>query len=129
VQDALPTTNPTNVEAGHSIRAIYVDFNMNVEGAITTNLNWYFCKLKLGQSIPIPGAEGTSPVRNQVLKSGMEMLPGINNGPSRQRVGYIKIPRHLQKLGENEYLMFAYYYAAVGNIADTCWKFIYKDDN
>lgn len=129
VQDALPTTNPTNVEAGHGIRAIYADINMNVEGSLTTNNNWYIVKLKLGQTIPIPGAEGTSAVRNQILKSGMEMMPGINHGPSRQRIGWIKIPPRMQRLAENEYFMFAYYVAAAGNVADTCWKFIYKDEN
>ncbi len=120
--------NPLNeVKTGSVIKAIFFEFNFNVEGNVTQVVDWTIVKLHQGQNISEldPTLLGT-PARSQRFLWGMEMPAGINNSSSVKRIGTLLIPKGKQRMSENDKWSFLYRTSAAGN-ADTCGHLIYKE--
>ncbi len=121
-------TLDTDVKTGSVIKAIFFEHNWNVEGNITTVLDWCIAKRKFGQP-----ASGWNPAipnqanRSQVFLWGMEMPAGINNAGSVKRIGTLLIPKGKQRMSEGDEWFLNYVFAASGNIADSCGHHIYKE--
>ncbi len=119
---------PTNVKTGSVIKAIFFELNWNVEGNITTVIDWALCKLKVDQSVTdfnpsIPNL----PNRSQKFLWGMEMPAGINNSSSVKRIGTLLIPKGKQRMSEGDKWVLVYFTTASGNITDACGHFIFKE--
>ncbi len=117
------------VKTGALIKAIFFELNFNVEGNITTIIDWAIIKQRSGQSTASDFNPATPnlPTRSQKFLWGMEMPAGINNSASVKRIGTLLIPKGKQRLSEGDFWIFVYFYAASGSIADTCGHFIYKE--
>ncbi len=119
----------TDVKTGSLLKAIFFELNFNVEGNITTIIDWAIVKQRSGQSTATDFNPATPnlPTRSQKFLWGMEMPAGINNSSSVKRIGTLLIPKGKQRMSEGDFWVFTYFYAAGGNIADTCGHFIYKE--
>ncbi len=122
-------TADNEVKAGASIKAIFFEENFNVEGNITTIVDWEIVKTKAGQTVGsiLPPATPNPQARSQRFLWGMEMPAGINNSASIKRIGTLLIPKGKQRMAEGDKWSFLYFYTASGNIADSCGHFIYKE--
>ncbi len=112
---------------GATVNGFFFEINFNVEGNITTVVDWAFWKNPgnlLGALVP--SLTGGSPFRKWVFKQGMEMPAGINNAGAVKRIGVAVVPKKMKRMGDQDIINFTYLYAAAGNIADTCGHFIYK---
>ncbi len=119
----------TQVKAGCVIKAIFFELNWNVEGNITTVIDWCLVKTKEGQtatSILAPASPNV-PARSQRFLWGMEMPAGINNSSAIKRIGTLLIPKGKQRMAESDKWSLLYFFAASGSIADACGHFIYKE--
>ncbi len=118
----------TDVKTGSLVKAIFFELNWNVEGNITTIIDWAICKLKSGQSTTaFSPATPNLPTRSQKFLWGMEMPAGINNSSSIKRIGTLLIPKGKQRMSEGDAWFLTYFFAASGSIADACGHFIYKE--
>ncbi len=125
----IPTAGVDNqVKSGSLIKAIFFELNFNVEGNITTIIDWAIVKRKFGQTaVDFDPATPNLPTRSGKFLWGMEMPAGINNSGSVKRIGTLLIPKGKQRMSEDDIWAFEYFVAASGNIADTCGHFIYKE--
>ncbi len=120
--------NDDDVKAGSVIKAIFFELNFNVEGNITTIIDWAIYKFKSGQATTtFDPAIPNQPIRSQKFLWGMEMPAGINNSSSVKRIGTLLIPKGKQRMAEGDFWRIQYRFAASGNIADFCGHFIYKE--
>ncbi len=118
----------TDVKTGSLIKAIFFELNFNVEGSITTLIDWAIYKFKSGQDVTaFDPAIPNQPIRSQKFLWGMEMPAGINNSSSVKRIGTVLIPKGKQRMAEGDFWRLQYRFAASGNIADFCGHFIYKE--
>ncbi len=118
----------TDVKTGSIIKAIFFELNWNVEGNITTVIDWALVKLKTGQSTTaFNPATPNLPTRSQKFFWGMEMPAGINNSSSIKRMGTLLIPKGKQRMSEGDAWLLTYFFAASGAIADACGHFIFKE--
>ncbi len=117
------------VKSGAVLKAIFFELNFNVEGNITTVVDWALIKQRSGQSSAsdFNPSVPNLPTRSQKFLWGMEMPAGINNSSAVKRIGTLLIPKGKQRMSEGDFWVFVYFYAASGNIADTCGHFIYKE--
>ncbi len=125
----LTAGSDTDVKTGSLIKAIFFELNFNVEGNITTVVDWAIIKQRPGQTTTgdFNPSLPNLPTRNQKFLWGMEMPAGINNSSSIKRIGTLLIPKGKQRIGEGDFWIFVYFYAASGSIADTCGHFIFKE--
>ncbi len=118
----------TDVKTGSIIKAIFFENNYNVEGNITTVVDWAIVKKRSGQASSLfDPATPNLPTRSQKFLWGMEMPAGINNAGSVKRIGTLLIPKGKQRMSEGDIWQLTYFYAASGAIADSCGHFIYKE--
>ncbi len=117
-----------DVKTGSLIKAIFFEENWNVEGNVTTILDWAIVKTKTGQAL-----SGFNPsIPNQLARSqtflwGMEMPAGINNSSSVKRIGTLLIPKGKQRMSEGDEWLLVYFSSAGAGAADSCGHFIYKE--
>ncbi len=120
----------TDVKTGSLLKAIFFELNFNVEGNITTVIDWALIKVPTGVSFTAGNynpAVPNKPTRSQTFLWGMEMPAGINNSSAVKRIGTLLIPKGKQRMSEGESWQFVYFVAAAGDIADLCGHFIYKE--
>ncbi len=121
-------TLDTDVKTGSLIKAIFFENNWNVEGNVTTVVDWSIVKSKSGQAL-----SGFNPsIPNQIQRSqtflwGMEMPAGINNSASIKRTGTLLIPKGKQRMSEGDAWLLTYFTSAGADASDSCGHFIYKE--
>lgn len=113
------------VPTGSVVKGVYL-FIQIVPNGSSANVDWYLWKNPSGLSTvgPTPGAVGGDPRRKYVLHEE-KGIPGSTvegQGPLTFR-GVIKIPRGLQRFGEDDTLQLKLRGA---QIYDACIKAIYK---
>ncbi len=124
----VPANEIFEVKTGSVIKAIFFEENWNVEGNITTVIDWALVKLKTGQSATdFNPATPHLPTRSQKFLWGMEMPAGINNSSSVKRIGTLLIPKGKQRMSEGDKWLLVYFTAASGAVSDACGHFIYKE--
>ncbi len=117
-----------HVKTGSLIKAIFFELNWNVEGNITSIIDWALVKTKTGQPISdFNPSLPNLPTRSQKFLWGMEMPAGINNAGSVKRIGTLLIPKGKQRMSEGDQWFLVYFFGASGSIADSCGHFIYKE--
>ncbi len=117
-----------DVKTGSLIKAIFFELNWNVEGNITTVIDWMLIKRRTGQDdVDFNPATPNQPSRSQTFLWGMEMPAGINNSSSIKRIGTLLVPKGKQRMSEGDKWQLVYFFAASGSIADACGHFIYKE--
>ncbi len=119
-----------HVKSGSLIKAIFFELNFNVEGNITTVIDWALIKAATGVGISSGNYNPATPnlaTRSQKFLWGMEMPAGINNSGAVKRIGTLLIPKGKQRMSEGESWQFVYFTAAAGDISDVCGHFIYKE--
>ncbi len=119
-----------DVKTGSLIKAIFFELNFNVEGNITTVIDWAFYKVPTSVGISAANynpATPNLPTRSQKHLWGMEMPAGINNSGAVKRIGTLLIPKGKQRMSEGQSWQFVYFTAAAGDISDVCGHFIYKE--
>ncbi len=117
-----------DVKTGSLVKAIFFELNWNVEGNITTVIDWAIVKIHSNQ----PDSSFNPSIPNQILRSqvflwGMEMPAGINNSSSVKRIGTLLIPKGKQRMAEGDTWNLMYFFGVSGAIADACGHFIYKE--
>ncbi len=117
-----------HVKTGSVIKAIMFENNWNVEGNITTTIDWELIKRKIGQDdVDFNPSTPNLPARSQTFLRGMEMPAGINNSASIKRIGTLLIPKGKQRMSEGDKWQLVYFVGASGSIADACGIFTYKE--
>ncbi len=118
----------SGVKTGSQVKAIIFELNFNVEGNITTVIDWEIVKMRTGQALATfnPSIPNNK-TRSQKFLWGMEMPSGINNSGSIKRIGTLLIPKGKQRMSEGDKWTLHYVVAASGNIMDACGHFIYKE--
>ncbi len=120
----------SHVKTGSVIKAITFEENWNVEGNITTVIDWAIIKVPSGVTINDSNYNPATPnlkTRSHKFLWGMEMPAGINNSSSVKRIGTLLIPKGKQRMAEGDSWQLVYFFAASGSIADACGHFIYKE--
>ncbi len=120
----------SHVKTGSLIKAINFEINFNVEGNITTVIDWAIIKVPSGVGINDTNYNPATPnlkTRSHKFLWGMEMPAGINNSASVKRIGTLLIPKGKQRMAEGDSWQFVYFTAASGTISDVCNHFIYKE--
>ncbi len=119
----------TEVKTGSLIKAIFFELNWNVEGNITSVVDWCIFKAHPGQNAATNFnlATPNQSTRSQVFLWGMEMPAGINNSASIKRIGTLLIPKGKQRMSEGDFWQLSYFFSASGSIADSCGHFIFKE--
>ncbi len=123
-------TSDTHVKTGAVLKAIFFELNWNVEGNITTVIDWAIIKAPIGVGISSANynpATPNLPTRSHKFLWGMEMPAGINNSASVKRIGTLLIPKGKQRMAEGDSWNLVYFVAAAGDIADSCGHFIFKE--
>ncbi len=129
-KNTVDISSDNDVKTGSLVKAIFFEINFNVEGNITTVIDWAFWKTKSGQGVSSSNfnpATPNLPARSQKFLWGMEMPAGINNSGAVKRIGTLLIPKGKQRMSEADTWQFTYFTAAAGNISDVCGHFIYKE--
>ncbi len=120
----------THVKTGSVIKAITFELQFNVEGNITTVIDWAIIKVPSGVVVDVTNYNPAVPnlkTRSHKFLWGMEMPAGINNSAAVKRIGTLLIPKGKQRMAEGDSWQFVYFTAASGNISDVCGHFIYKE--
>ncbi len=127
-KNAQDVSDDIDVKTGSLIKAIIFENNWNVEGNITTVIDWQIVKRKTGQdNNEWNPATPNLPNRSQTFLRGMEMPAGINNSSSIKRIGTLLIPKGKQRMSEGDKWQLIYFVAAAGSIMDACGIFTYKE--
>ncbi len=123
-------TSDSHVKTGAVIKAITFELNFNVEGNITTVIDWAIIKVPTGVTVNATNYNPSVPnlkTRSHKFLWGMEMPAGINNSGAVKRIGTLLIPKGKQRMAEGDSWQFVYFTTASGNISDVCAHFIYKE--
>ncbi len=127
--DRVPAT-PTVVPLGAKVSSFFIIiFILGSTGGISGLADWLIWKNPRLQVIaanrPRPGNVGISPVRNFVFHEEKGIAPTSDGTPMVFK-GVIRIPRHMQRIAENDQFEIRIFTPA-GVTTQFCVKVIYKD--
>ncbi len=127
----IATATPEEVQIGAKITSVFFEFNLNgVDNSGSAQvIHWMVFKNPQGTFSPNPLLYNENTKRH-ILKRGMEMLPEIPLGSGgtvqTKRVFVVKIPRGLQRFGDDDTLEFIYRSSSASSI-NICGFMIYKE--
>ncbi len=107
-------TGGNQCSIGSHVKWIYVEFNLNgVDNSGTVQVfHWQIMKNIRGQTAVVDPAVYDQVIKALILKRGMEMLPQIPIGSGgtvqTKRIFTVKIPKHLQRMGDNDSIVLSY---------------------
>ncbi len=112
------------VPIGAKVFGIYLFYQIQQQ-AVNSNVDWYIVKSPGDQlTLPIPGATGGNVNRKWILHEEKGIPGPSNNGsPPLTFRGVIKLPKHMQRMGEGDRIRIQSRGAAA---YDFCFKAIYK---
>ncbi len=125
--DSALLANASDVERGCKIFRIYLEFWYYGLSAGNTNdiMDVYLIKNPGSNlTLPNPGTIGTSNEKKFVFKEwkGLAGNKSLGGGPYQFR-GWIKVPKHYQRMGSNDQIVLVTRSPTTGNV---CHKAIYK---
>ncbi len=129
---SIGTTTPEEVQIGAKVSSIYVEFNLNgVDNSGSAQVfHWLIMKNPNNQISGVDPALYNRTTKSKVLKRGMEMLPEIPIGSGgtvqTKRIFVVKIPRGMQRFGDNDRLEFHYKSTSASSI-NFCGITIFKE--
>ncbi len=119
---------PGDIAFGSNINAFFLSIFIIGAGGqgLTGSLNWYIIKLHAGQTAPLPGATGTSEVRNQIFHEE-KGLAGSADGTPMAFKGVVVVPRGMRRVREGDSFQIQIQSSDATNDANFCIKAIYKE--
>ncbi len=128
----IATATPEEVQIGAKVSSIYIEFNLNgVDNSGSAQIfHWQIMKNPNNQiASPDPSLYNTT-FKSKIIKRGMEMLPEIPIGSGgtvqTKRIFVVKIPRGMQRFGDNDRLEFIYKSTSASSI-NFCGITIFKE--
>ena len=95
---------------GAKILGFYLETSYNLAQVIVGRLDWYLCKRESGRQIggfPVPGLTGGTELRKRIYHEAKGILDGGTTsnagGQTSKQREFIKIPRGVQRMGENDF--------------------------
>ncbi len=118
------TGGSTECRIGSRVSSLYLFFQI-LPTAGTANVDWYIWKNPGNLSVqPTPGATGGNPLRKYILHEEKGIPGNAADGAYPLTFkGVIKIPRGMQRMGENDAITLVFRGADIHN---ACLKSIYK---
>ncbi len=122
---------PTDVQAGSHVRSFFL--NVQVAATSTAALaNLYFMIYKnpgnnvIAANIPDANVVGTSDFKKNVFHQEMTMTEKNTTAfPRTMFKGVIRIPRHMQRIGQDDVIIIQFF--SPGVTYDVCTQCIYKE--
>ncbi len=131
-RDTIDTSNPQEVQIGAKISSVYFEFNLNgVDNSGSAQVfHWQIMKNPNNQiGTPDPSQYNTA-FKSKIIKRGMEMLPEIPLGSGgtvqTKRIFVVKIPKDMQRFGDDDRLEFNYKSTSASSI-NFCGITIFKE--
>jgi len=94
---------------GAKILGFYLETSYNLNQVLVGAFNWYLCKREAGRQIggfPVPGLTGGAELRKRIYHERKGVLDGGTSsnvgGQTSKAVEFVKIPRGVQRMGEND---------------------------
>ncbi len=128
----IATATPEEVQIGAVIKWIYIEFNLNgVDNSTVAQIfHWMILKNPNSQISGADPALYNKDFKSKILKRGMEMLPqnpiGSGGVVQTKRIFIVKIPKGLQRFGQNDKLQFIYKSTSASAI-NICGIHIFKE--
>ncbi len=123
--EAADADASAEVTAGHTVKSVYVEFNVSAETIAETKIvHWQVVGQHSGETTDVPSIY-YSDNRANVLKRGMEMLPK-DVSTIFKRIFVVNIPKKFQRIQKNWVLKFNYI-STSSNTQNLCGFAIYKD--
>ncbi len=138
------SVNANQCESGSTVTSFFLSVFYLIEGNITASnvpvINWYIIYDRAGRlhnngsptfgvgtrDLPIAGATGLSPNRNQILHEEKGLTTSVSDGSTPMVFkGVIKIPRGKQRMGVGDKILLVH--SAGTEPMNFCFKAIYKD--
>ncbi len=119
---------PGNVAFGSKVNAFFLSiFVLGATGSTPVgSINWYIIKLHAGQTAPLPGATGSSEVRNQIFHEE-KGLTASGDGTPMVFKGVIVVPRGMRRVREGDSFQIQLQSQDPTVDAQFCIKAIYKE--
>ncbi len=115
----------TEVEIGHKVRALYMEFHFSAETLTNTKvIHWQIEVIPTGMTTSTPSAYYGDD-RSYIIKRGMEMLPK-DAGTVFKRIVLVLIPPKYQRIANNQFVQFRYI-ASSSETINACGITIYKE--
>ncbi len=127
----IDTANSQEVQIGSVVKWIYVEFNLNgIDNSGSAQvIHWMLFKNPAATFSPNPLLYNEN-TKKHIIKRGMEMLPEIPLGSGgtvqTKRIFVVKIPRGMQRIGDDDQIQFIYRSTSASGI-NICAFFIYKE--
>jgi len=128
----IATATPEEVQIGAKISSVYFEFNLNgVDNSGGAQVfHWLIIKNPNSQISGIDPALYNKDFKSKILKRGMEMLPEIPLGSGgtvqTKRIFVLRIPKGLQRFGQNDKLQLVYKNTSASSI-NFCGITIFKE--
>ncbi len=129
---SIDTTNPQEVTIGSKVSSVFFETNLNgVDNSGTVQVfHWAIIKNPNNTISGFDPATYNGRSKSKVLKRGMEMLPEIPLGSGgtvqTKRVFVLKIPKGLQRFGDDDQLQLHYKSTSASGI-NYCGITIFKE--
>ncbi len=129
---SIGTATPEEVQIGAVIKWLYFEFNLNgVDNSGSAQIiHWLILKNPNSQISGADPALYNKDFKSKILKRGMEMLPEIPLGSGgtvqTKRIFIVKIPKGMQRFGQNDKLQF-YYKSTSASSINICGIWIFKE--
>ncbi len=127
----VPSAAADQVETGHKVNSIYIEFNLNgVDGATAPIIFHWLVGKNPGNLIPFDPILYDQINKKFILKRGMEMLPENNTASGdtiqTKRIFVVRIPPKLRRFDDTDVLRL-YYRASSTSPVNFCGIAIYKE--
>ncbi len=129
---SIGTATPEEVQIGAKVSSIYIEFNLNgVDNSGTAQVfHWLVIKNVNNEIANIVPTQYNDRYKSKILKRGMEMLPEIPLGSGgtvqTKRIFVVRIPKGMQRFGDNDQLQFVYKSTSASSI-NFCGITIFKE--
>ncbi len=131
-RSGITTNTPEEVQIGAKVTSVYFEFNLNgVDNSGSAQIfHWMIIKNPNNTISGEDPALYNQNIKSKILKRGMEMLPEIplDSGGTVQtkRIFVLKIPRGLQRFGDNDRIELVYKSTSASSI-NFCGITIFKE--
>ncbi len=131
-RQSIGTATPEEVSIGAKISSIYLETNLNgVDNSGSAQIfHWAVFKNPNNQIATMDPSAYNQNIKSKILKRGMEMLPEIPIGSGgtvqTKRIFVVKIPKGMQRFGDNDRLQLNYKSSSASSI-NFCGISIFKE--
>ncbi len=130
--DAPVLTSAEQIETGSRVNSIFLNVQVLPQSESALNNIYMYIIKNSGANLvtPLPDGNkvGISDYKKFIFHQEMAMLSDASDSiPITLFKGVLKIPRHMQRMGINDFIQLALFTEAAGNTQDFCIQCIYKE--